>query len=267
MPGHVPHVGDAGSGERELGRRVQGALGLPVVPEMDAEMMRRMHRGFRQDLLEQGIDSLVAAERDLRGGVGKLPDPRCEESLRLDVIGKAMDQVFEVAYHLLPPRLFIGGLAIEIVRLGGDVWLALPARLLDQALRLFDETFRAFLILPVGHRHAPVGHRTIGVMGGDLPERPLCLVIPESMKLPQPLVEVSLAVLPRGLDGNGDIASALDEAEGPARAFVEGFTLMGVPGLDLFHLVAKKANGEGCVEEEDPGCVGDSQRWKDGSLQ
>ena len=71
-------------------------------------------------------------------------------------------------------------------------------------------------------------------MRGDLAERPLRFVIPETVKLAEPLVEIGLSVLPCGFDGDCDFPRTLDEFGRLARAVIEGVSLMGVSGLHRF---------------------------------
>jgi hypothetical protein len=228
VPRHVPHVGDPRRGESELGCGVEGALRLALVPEMDAVVVRRVHRGLGKDLLQEGIDHLMTADGNPLPG--ELPDPHDEEGLRLNVIGKFMNQVLQIAQEFLGTLLVLVGFPVEVVGLRLDVGTLAGGCLLVQQGRLRDEVPGALLIFPVGHRHAPVGHRALRVVRGNLPKRALGFVIPEAVKLPEPLVEVGLPLRPGGGDRQVDLARALDQPGGLAWAFIEGMALVGVAG-------------------------------------
>ena len=62
VPGHVPHVGDVWGGVAELGCRSEGTGSLVFVPEVDPEVVGRMHGGHGMDLIEEGVDCFVAVD-------------------------------------------------------------------------------------------------------------------------------------------------------------------------------------------------------------
>ena len=70
--------------------------------------------------------------------------------------------------------------------------------------RLRHEPAGSFGVVDVGQRHPPIRHRTVGVDLRHLPERPLRLVVPEAMNLPEALVEplLHLGLQLRGLRGD-----------------------------------------------------------------
>ena len=244
MSRHVPHVGGGRGGETEFRRGVDGSLCLALVPKVDAVVVCGVHRRFGEYLLDEGVHRLMAADWNLRWLVSELPDPACEEGLGLDVIREIVNDVLEIADHLLPPRFFVRGFTIEIVCLGGNVSLGMGACVFCKILGLFDEALRPFRVLPVGHGHAPIRHRASGILGCDLPERPFRLIIPEPVQLPQPLVKISLPLVPCGLDGDRDLTRSTDEPVGLPRSLVEGIALMRVTGLQDSFLRIKAGNGE-----------------------
>lgn len=92
-------------------------------------------------------------------------------------------------------------------------------------------------------------------MGEDGAEGAFGFVIPKAMKLPEALVEVSLALIPSGGDGEVGVSGVSHEGAGLAWTFVEGVAVVGVAFFEwfffewFFFLGGEDAEEEGQDEE------------------
>jgi hypothetical protein len=244
-------VGDAGRGLTALSARLQGENGFALIPQMDAVVMSRMIGNCGEDLIEQGIDGLMAGDGSL--GAGK-PDAPDEEGFGFDVLGVVLDETFEV-FDAVEAALFFVALVIAFAVEGfegGDPLLLAWGGLGFERRGFLDEGTGALFVVHVGHAHAPVGHGAVGIDGGDLTEGALGLVIPEAVKLADSLGEEGLRVGLFGTDGEFDrVTAAGNEHGGLTRAFVKGFTMCGVAGE--FVGVKRECEEEG---ESDEGAHG-----------
>ena len=95
--------------------------------------------------------------------------------------------------------------------------------------RFLDELLGAFFVVHVRHRHAPIRHGALRIEGPDLAERSLGLEVPESMQLPDPLIEQGL----HAGHGTGHrqvhLAGPRHQIGGLARPLVEDFAMRGMP--------------------------------------
>ena len=148
-----------------------------------------------EDLLEEGVGGDVAVDGDSFSG--KLPDADAEEGFGFDVTRVFVDEVFEVAEEFLVSFFGVLGFAVQVVVAGFDVELVLGGGFVAEVVGFFDEFLGAFFVFPIGHGHAPVCHGAVGVVGGDLAEGSLGLVIPKAVELADALVEVVLSLIPR----------------------------------------------------------------------
>ena len=83
VTGHVPHVGDSWSGVSELGSGIESDLGFLAIPEVNPIVVCRMHRVDGKNLLEDGIDRLMAVNREATAS--ELPEANTQESPCLKV--------------------------------------------------------------------------------------------------------------------------------------------------------------------------------------
>ena len=227
VAGHVPHVGD---GRRRLaaeGGGLQRTLGLAVVPEMDAVVMRRMVGGDGKDLVEQGVDRLRTGDRRVFFGMPDLPD---QEGLRLDIVRPGLDDFLEVADEVELALLLVALVVLFQVKIlhHPDPGTVAVAGLVLEGDRLAGELFGAGLVVDVGHGHAPEGHGAVLVEGGRLAERALGLVEPKAVELTDALVEEALGHRLGGLHREIYPARALDQHRRLAGALVEGLAVGGV---------------------------------------
>ena len=170
---------------------------------------------------------------DRQPAAAKLPEADAEKGSGFNVTRIVLDDAFEIVDELLLTLFGILGLTIEIVGLRIDVTAVVLRSVLLQLAGLFDEYLGPLLVFPVCQGHAPVSHRALGIPGGDLPEGPLGLVVPEAVQLPDSLVEELLSLPPGALNREGNLSGALDGQGGVSWALIEGFTLVGVPRLRL----------------------------------
>ena len=109
-------------------------------------------------------------------------------SSRLDVLPAALGVV---------GRGVIGGERLDPSPLARrDAWPCVSTAFVDELLR-------PLVVVHVGHRHAPVGHRAIGVERRDLAERSLGLEVPEAVQLPDALDRRTPG--PRRFRGDGKV--------------------------------------------------------------
>ena len=233
MPGHVPHVRDAGCGLPADGRRIHRPDGTFVVPEVNAVVMSRVHGVHFEDPLEKGVDRFMALNLHTVAGIS--PELMSEQGTRLQVIGKLVENLFKgLGVGFRPLGLFILG-RVEVLGQSIHV-LDFPRRSRSLALdRLGDETLAPLLVAHIGPGHSPISHGAVGVDDGGLTEGALGLQVPKTVKLTQSLVEESLAL---GLFcGHGKVylGHALHKVGPLARPLVERFSMCGMPG------------GHGCV--------------------
>ena len=104
VAGHVPHVGDAGSRLPAQPARCERPNRLFAIPQMDAIMMRRMHRIDGEHLIQQRIDRLIAGDRNSLGSLGHPfgvdPNLQREKRLGLDVARIVLHDRFQIAHVL-----------------------------------------------------------------------------------------------------------------------------------------------------------------------
>ena len=160
-----------------------------------------------------------------------MPEADTEKSAGFKVIRVVLDNAFEIVDELLLALLGILGLTIEIVGLRIDVTTVVLRGVLLQLAGLFDEYLGPLLVFPIGQGHPPVSHCALGILGGDLPEGPLGLVVPEAVQLPDSLVEEFLPFSPGALNREGNLSGSLDGQGGVSRTLIEGFTLVRVARL------------------------------------
>ena len=172
-----------------------------------------------------------------------------EDRLRLEIVGMGHDDLFERAGVVAKTFLCI---RLGILEIGGepvDPEFLTGVGFVLSLDRLVDEFFPAGVVFEIRHRHAPVGHRAIGIDRGDLPEAPLRLEEPVTVELADALIEKSLSFLRRRRHLEIDLARPRDEHRRLTRSFVEHFAVVGMTreGIGLRRLVLCC---EGADEEE-----------------
>ena len=225
---HVPHVCDPWSRLSTPCCGVQRIFGSFVIPQMDAVMMAGMLRILRKDLLQQRVDGQVAVQRQPTPTVA--PQLKPQEGLGLDVLGELVRDPFQrlgvgsaTVLVLLGPRF-----DVRIHRL--DIHPLTFGHLALEGHGLGDKPLGSFFVVDVGHRHAPVGNRTIRINRRRLAKRPLCLKEPESVQLAHPLVDEFLHDRFRTRGRKRDVPGIPHQVGFLPRPFVESFTMIGVPG-------------------------------------
>ena len=255
---HVPHVGDARRGLPAMRRRGQRPLvALRAIPQVDEIVAHRMRRIHREHLLRERIHRQPARER--RAVLRVVPELENEERLRFEVVGKFVDQFLQRLHQRL--ALF----ALVLFRVGIkfrprlDPQQLAAARLVLLRVRQLDEIRRAFRVVDVRHRHAPVGRRAVRIQRRHLPERPLRLEVPEPVQLPHALREKLLRQLVLRRHGEAHIARPRHQHRRLARAFVESLAVQRVAGeLGFIGLrgrrVLRAESGESEREGAGEGC-------------
>ena len=150
VPRHVPHMRDARGRLTAQRRRLQRSLRLFVVPEVNAVVMDRVHRVPFEHLIDQRIDRLVAAVRNL---AAVQPNDQHQISLGFQVVGVLVDDVLDRLDERLPAGL-VGlriGLGVFVVGAPSIDPELLAARGLGPTLdRLFDELGGPLGVVDVG---------------------------------------------------------------------------------------------------------------------
>ena len=228
VAGHVPHVGDARGCLAALRGGGHGAGGFAIIPQMNAVMMRRMIRHGRKDLIQHGIDDLGAGDGHIAFAKPDAPD---EEGLGLDVLRIVLHERLEIADAVELALLFVPLVVFVEVFEYGDPLLFTGGGLVFELHRFVEEALGTFVVVHVGHGHAPIGHGTFRIERGGLPEAALGLEIPEAVKLADALGEKLLRVRVLGADGElHRLAVARNEHRRLPWAVVEGFTVGGMTG-------------------------------------
>ena len=240
VAGHVPHVGDTRA-ERPQRAADRAPRRLFAVPEMDAVVVGRVHRIGRKNLVQEGIDGLMARKRQI---ALELPDAHHQERLGIQVFGKLVEDIFQAA-EILPFALLLvaAGLKVRGQTIDPELFTAAGGFLLLN--RFLDEALRPRRVVDVGHRQSPVSHRTIGIQGGNLPEGAFGLEKPEPVQLADALVEKLLGQGKSGRDGKMDFAGALHQIGLLPRPFVEDLPVGGMTGrhVVLFRLLRRPTDG------------------------
>ena len=83
MTRHVPHVGNTRGGLTKFGSGIESDLGFLAIPEVNPIVVCRMHRVDGKNLLEDGIDRLMAVNREATAS--ELPEANTQESPCLKV--------------------------------------------------------------------------------------------------------------------------------------------------------------------------------------
>src|SRR5580765_8636619 len=146
-----------------------------------------------------------------------------------------LNDFFEGEHELLSPRRFIVG-AGEVFMISLDPENLARAGIGFESVGLVDEFGGAFCVVYIGHGDAPIRHGAIRVQGSNLPERTLCFEIPETVKLSNALIEEGLRLRVLALDFDFDLTGTGHEDGALSRAFVESFTVKGVPGSNFLGL-------------------------------
>ena len=230
MPRHVPHVRDARGRLTQQGGGLQGPLGLFSIPQMNAKVVRRVHRLDREYLFEQRIDGLVARNGQI---IFELPKPHGQKRLGFRIVRMRMNDRLETPQVLTPSLLAITGFVLEIrfVPLDPQTLARIHAR--HALAGLGDKPLRPFAVLEVCHGHAPIGHGALGVEHRRLPKGALGFKIPEPVQLPDALIEQRLNLRHRCRDGKGNFSRSPHEKGFLSWPLVEGFTVEGVTGQNL----------------------------------
>ena len=229
MAGHVPHVGDSRSGMPELGSGIESDLSLLTVPEVDPIVVCRVHWIDSKDLLENGIDRLMAVNR--QAAASELPEAHTKERTGFDVCGVILYNALEIVDQLLFTLLCVLGLAIEVVGLSVDVALVLLGGFILKFRGFFYESLGPLFIFPIGHGHSPVGHGAVRILCGNLTKCSLGFIVPEAVQLSDSLIEKLLPFFPRALNYERDFTRSLNRESRVSRALIECFSLMRVTCL------------------------------------
>ena len=169
--------------------------------------MARVHRLDVEYVLDQGGDGAVAV--DGQSFPGTLPYPHGKERLGLDVVRVLVNDRLEVAHHFAAAILF-GLLGVgPIVDFAVNPELLVFVDLVPAFFGLGDEALGALGVASVGHGHAPVGHRAVGVEHCRLPETALGLEVPKAVQLGDALREKQLSLLHGGRDREAHAPHAL----------------------------------------------------------
>ncbi len=195
---------------------------------MDAVMMGRVQGLGGQHFADQGLRRQPAADR--RTAIVVVPKLPEHEGFGFELVGIAVMKFFPAPEQFAPPLAIDLLVAMEVGFERVDPIAFARAGLLLTLDGFGQKRFGPDFVVKVGHRHAPVGHRTIGIERRHLAKRPLCLVIPEAVQLPDPLVEELLGGRHFGRDRDRHLAGAPHQIRGLARPFVEDFAVRGVPG-------------------------------------
>lgn len=183
----------------EAGRGIESLFVLAVVPEMNGVVVGRVIGGLGKDLLEDGIESNVAADGNTFAI--ELPAAANEEGFGLDVVRVVQDDVFVSAEEILDALFGILFLFVIVV---GDFGVEIGAFVIgdfkifffEELASLGDKFLGAFLVRIVGLGESPIGHGAVGVVSEDFAKGTFGFVIPKTVKLAQALVEVGLALIP-----------------------------------------------------------------------
>lgn len=200
---------------------------------MDSVVVSGVHGGELEDLIEEGVECLMAGKGEglIAGGVlegGIFPDVEDEEGLGFDVLRLVLDESFEGA------DVFAAGFGVVFT--GVEIGEGIDPGLFAGGCSgfagdgLFDEFLGAFFVVDIGHGEAPVGHRAAGVEESDLAEGAFGFVIPEAVELSDGLIEELLSGGDFGGDGEMDLSGIAHEVGTLAGTFVEGFAVHGMAG-------------------------------------
>ena len=190
--------------------------------------MKGMRRVRGEDLLRERVHGETARER--RAVLAVVPELVNEERLRLEVFGKLVDDLL----HRLHERG--AALALLLFRLRKirrprvDPDLLPPTGRTLFRHRHLHEIGRAFLVVHVGHGHAPVGHRALRIERRHLAKGTLRLEIPKPVELPHALREKILREFVLRRDRKAHVARPRHQHRRLARTLVECLAMQRVAG-------------------------------------
>ena len=162
-----------------------------------------------------------------------VPQLENEERLRLDVLGKLVDQIFQRLHQRLAPHPLVLLRLRVIVRPRGDIKLLLPRGLVLPFHRFLHEIRRALRVVDIRHRHSPESHRAIAIQRRRLPERSLRFKVPKPVNLPEPLVEKLLRQLVLRRHREMHLSGPCHQHGCLARPFIESLAHQRVAGKRL----------------------------------
>ena len=189
---------------------------------MDAVMMAGMIRVLGEDGGDAFLDVIVillgpyiAVEREYMKG------------LSFDIIGEFLGKgLISLDARGFP---FFGVRFLQVGGHGIDPEPFAITNLFAAFHGFFDQRLGAGTVVGICHRHAPISHGMAGMNLENLTKGAFGLEIPESMQLADALVEKNLRLGGIGGDGKGNIAGGAHQIGGLPRAFIEGFTMVGMP--------------------------------------
>ena len=228
VPRHVPHVGDPRSRLSAPRRGIQRVFRLLVIPKMDTKMVAGVHRVLRKNLFEQGVDGQVTVQRQATATVA--PQLKPQEGLGLNVLGKLVRYSLQRLGVCPATVLVLLGPGLDVCIDGLDVHPFSLGHLVLQSHGLGNKSLGSFVVVDVGHRHAPVGSGTGRINRRRLAKRPLSLKEPETVQLPHSLVDELLHDRLRTGGRKRDVSGIPHQVGFLPRPFIEGFPVIGVPG-------------------------------------
>ena len=223
---HVPHVGDPRSRLSAPRSGIQCVFGLLVIPKVDTKMMAGVHRVFRQNLLEQGVDGQVTVQRQATATVA--PQLKAQEGLGFDVLGELVRYSLQRLGVCPATVLVLLGPGLDVCIDGLDVHPLAFSHLALESHGLGNKSLGSFVVVDVGHRHAPVGSGTGRINRRRLAKRPLSFKEPETVQLPHSLVDELLHNRLRTGGRKRDVSGIPHQVGFLPRSFVEGFPVIGV---------------------------------------
>lgn len=245
VAGHVPHVGDAGSGRAASGGGFEALFRLETIPKMDGVVMGGVIGVDGEDLIQDGLNGHGTADGGFVFAVPNLPS---EEGFGLDVVGVGLHDEFHVADAIELPFVVVPLVLFEVTLKHID-----PEQLMRMGFGfsingLSNEAAGAFLVVEVGHGHAPVGHGAVGIEFGDLPKGAFGFEEPETMELADALIEEALGERFGSGHREVDLPCAGHDVRLLAGAFVECLPMRGMARQRIRCLQA--ADGQGRKEEQ-----------------
>ncbi len=154
---------------------------------MDAVMVGRMERLGGQHFADQGLGRQATADR--RAAIVVVPHLPKHERLGFQLVGKMIVNVFPAAEQFAAALAIVLRAAAKVALERVDPLALSGAGFLFALDRFGQKRLGSLVVVEVRHRHAPVGHGTVGIECRGLPERALGFVVPEAVQLPEPLVE------------------------------------------------------------------------------